>query len=87
MKALLAEVVDIGDTGYRGRSAHGEYDTKLTRELTASDENLVRPVFISKLGGIAFPGFLGRKGSVYRRQDRDRLERTQYSGEGHHSQT
>lgn len=31
-----------------------------THELTASDEDLVRAVFISELGGIAFPGFLDR---------------------------
>ena len=60
MKALLAEVIDIRDAGYRGGRGKLASCTSLTilTRLTATNENLVCTVFISKLRSIALPRFL-----------------------------
>jgi hypothetical protein len=60
VQTLLSEVVDIGDTSCEQRLANDTGKSSETGKLTASDQDLVGPVLITQLRGIALPGFLFR---------------------------
>lgn len=67
MQAFLTKVVHVGDTGCcctRQLDDRSQWKTHKDRRLTAAHEDLVGPVLISKLRGIAFPGFLEARKSA-----------------------
>jgi hypothetical protein len=63
VKALLAEVVDIGNAGYSRSPSACEGNGHDTAVLTAANKDLVCPVLVTQLRSIALARFLGR-GSV-----------------------
>lgn len=62
VQPFLSEIVDIGDTSY-DRVSKGGHANQPGSTLTASDQNLVRPVLISQLWRIALARFLNRSQS------------------------
>lgn len=58
MQALLAKVIDVGDARFC-KSGKLSRELDLARRLTASNEDLVGPIFIAKLGSVALSRFLG----------------------------
>lgn len=66
VQTLLSEVVDIGDTGCDRKLAWkkgGPVTRASSKQLTASDQDLVRPVLITQLGSITLARFLFRSAS------------------------
>lgn len=59
MQALLAKVIDIRDARFC-ESGKLSREKGLSRRLTASNEDLIGSIFITKLGCITLPRFLRR---------------------------
>lgn len=68
VQTLLAEVVDVGDTGCKWELAwtKGGQDPHILETLTTSDQDLVRPVLIAQLGSITLARFLFQSALEFR---------------------